>query len=317
MVIVYDTAVRADRHINAGFLEILVTGSSYIDQGSGLSAADTLGLTGDADRAAADTNFHKVSAGLGKEHKAVTVNYVACADLYAVAIVITYPLDGVCLPAGVALGGVDTQHVSAGSQQCGNTLSIVPGVDTCAYQVPLFVVQQFLGIGLVGGIVLAEYEVHQPVFIVHDGKAVELMLPNDIVGSLQCGVSGGNHHFFSGSHKGGNLLRAVHTAYAVVTAGDDTQQLAGGSAIFGDCHGGEAVAFLQCQHIVKGSIGSQVGGGNHKACLVALDLGNHCCLRFDGLRAVDKAQAALLCQGNCQRVVGNGLHNGRGHRNVQ
>ena len=55
-------AVGADGHIDAGFLEILVTSRSNLDESGSLTSANALGLPGDADGAAADAHLHKVSA---------------------------------------------------------------------------------------------------------------------------------------------------------------------------------------------------------------------------------------------------------------
>ena len=130
------------------------------------------------------------SASLCQEAEAVLVNNVAGTDLYGVAVVLTDPLDGVGLPAGVTLGRVDDQNVNTGFQQSGNTLCVVTGIDTGADQVTLFLIQQFQWIFLVGGVVLTEHKVHQIVVLVHDGQAVQLVIPNDVVSFLQGGALG-------------------------------------------------------------------------------------------------------------------------------
>ena len=316
-MVVNDAAVGADGHINAGLLEVFVTGCGDLDQRGGLATADALGLAGDADGATADTHLDKVCAGLGQETETVTVHHVTGTDLDGVAVVFPDPGDGLGLPAGVALGGVDAQHIGTGFQQSGNALGVVTGVDAGTYQVTLFGVQQFQGVGLVGGVVLAEYEIHQMAFIVHDGQAVELMLPNDVVGHLQRGLLGGDDQLFQGGHEGGHLVQGAHAGHAVVTAGDNAQQLTGGSAVVGDGHGGETVGGLQIQHIGQSMIRSQIGGGDHEASLVALDLADHFCLALNGLRTENEAQTTLFCQGDGQGIVGNGLHDSGGHGDVQ
>ena len=77
-----DAAVRADRDVDAGLLEILVACCRNLDQRSSLTAADALLLTGDADGAAADADLDEVRACLSEETEALAVNNVACADLY-------------------------------------------------------------------------------------------------------------------------------------------------------------------------------------------------------------------------------------------
>ena len=168
-----------------------------------------------------------------------------------------------------------------------------------------------------GGVVLAEDEVHQTVVVVDDGEAVELVVPDDVVGFLQGSGLGSGDQLLTGGHEGGDLVIGVHTGDAVVAAGDDAQQLAVGGAVGGDGHGGEAVAVLQSQHVGQGVVGGQVGSGGDEAGLVALDTGDHSGLILDGLGAVDEADAALLGQSDGQGVIGDGLHDGRGHGDVQ
>ena len=97
MIIVNDTAVRADRNVDAGLLEILVTSGCNLDQSGSLTAADALLLTGDADGAAADADLDEVRAGLSEETEALTVNNVARADLNGVAYTSRVPTSRVRL----------------------------------------------------------------------------------------------------------------------------------------------------------------------------------------------------------------------------
>ena len=111
MIVVNDTAVCTDRYVNAGLLEVFVSLCCHIDNCGSLSTSDTLGLTGDTDGTAADTDLDKVCACVSQETEALAVNYVSGADLYGVTIVIADPLQGDGLPLGVTLGGVDNQYI--------------------------------------------------------------------------------------------------------------------------------------------------------------------------------------------------------------
>ena len=64
MMIVNYTAVRADRNVDAGFLVIPVSFLAYLDKRCSLTASDTLGLTGDAYRSAADTDLDEIGTAL-------------------------------------------------------------------------------------------------------------------------------------------------------------------------------------------------------------------------------------------------------------
>ena len=89
MMVVNNTAVRTNRNINAGFIEIFVPCFANINKSGCLTAADTLGLTGDADRSAADTNLNKVSTCLCKEEEAIPIDNISGTDLNAVAVLFT------------------------------------------------------------------------------------------------------------------------------------------------------------------------------------------------------------------------------------
>lgn len=94
VVVINDTTVGAYRNVYAGFFEVFVTSLANVNQGSCLATADTFLFTGNADRTAADTNFNEVSASLSQEAEAFSVYYVACANLNAVTVVLTDPVQG-------------------------------------------------------------------------------------------------------------------------------------------------------------------------------------------------------------------------------
>ena len=155
------------------------------------------------------------------------------------------------------------------------------------------------------------------VVFVHDGQAVQLVLPDNVVGLLQSGLLGGGDELGAGGHEVADLFRRLHPGNPVVPAGDNAQQLSVGGAVGGDGHGGEAVSGLQRQHVRQGGIRSQIGSGGDEAGLIALHLGHHGSLILNALGAENEADAALLGQGNGQGIVGNGLHDGGGQRHVQ
>ena len=92
MIIVYDTTICTDWHINTCFFEILVTFCTYIDNSSCLTTTDTLCFTSNTDRTTADTNLYKVSTCICKEAETFTIYYVTCTYLYSITIMITDPL---------------------------------------------------------------------------------------------------------------------------------------------------------------------------------------------------------------------------------
>ena len=89
-----------------------------------------------------------------------------------------------------------------------------------------------------------------------------------------------------------------------------------GRAVIRDGNGGVARAGLEVEHIAKGGLRRQVGVRGDKALLVGLDAADHISLLLNGLRTVDEGDAALLGQRNGQLLAGDGLHDGRDHRDV-
>ena len=316
MVVLHDAAVGADGDIDAGLLKVLVPLRSHVDDRSGLTAADALGLPGDADGAAADTDLHEVGAAVGQEAEALAVHHVAGAHLHGVAIAAANPVQGALLPLGIALGGIDHQHIHAGLYQSGHPLLIVPGVDAGAHHIALLGVQQLQGVALVGVIVLAEHEGHQMTVCRDDGQRVELVVPDDVVGAFQAGALRGGDDLLHRRHEGLHPGGGVHAADPVIPAGHKAQQLAGAGAVVGDSHGGVAGALFQRQHVCQGVANAQVGIAGDEAGLVIFHLAHHLRLLLNGLGDIDEGDAALPGQGDAHVLAGDGLHDGGDHGDV-
>ena len=316
VVVVDDAAVGADGDVNAGFFKVAVALGADVDHGGGLPAADALGLPRDADGAAADADLDEVRAALGEEAEARSVHDVARADLHAVAVLFADPGEGEALPVGVALGGVDAQHVRAGLQQGGHALFIVAGVDAGADHVALVRVEQLVGILLVALVVLAEDEIAELARFVDDGQGIELVIPDDIVGLFERGALLGPDQLVKGSHERGDGRIRVHAGDTIVAAGDDADELALGCPVFRDGDGGVPGLLLEAEHVAQGLFGADIGVGADKARLVALGAPDHGGLVLDGLGAVNEAHAALLSQRHGQSVAGDGLHDRRDHGDV-
>ena len=107
VVVVDDTAVGAHGHVDTGLLVVLVASAADVDQRGGLATADTLGLTGDADGTAADTDLDEVGTAVRQEAEALGVDNITGTDLNVLTIVGANPLNGALLPLAEALGRVD------------------------------------------------------------------------------------------------------------------------------------------------------------------------------------------------------------------
>jgi hypothetical protein len=117
-------------------------------------------------------------------------------------------------------------------------------------------------------------------------------------------------------HKILNLTLRAHTAHAVILIGDNAQKLSVRSAILRNRNGGMACPLRQAQDIRQRHFRRYIGVTHHKTGTIAFYLFHHFRLLFNGLGAIDKRQAALLCQGDRKPVIGNRLHNSRYHGNV-
>ena len=288
MKIKHDAAVRADGHIDAGLLIILIPGSRYLNEGGSLPPSNALGFPGNTDGTAADAHLDKVRTSSSQVPEALPVHHVAGTYLDRVAVFFPDKVNGLFLPDGISLRGVNAQHIRAGLHQGRNPFRIVLRVDPGTHQVPLVRVLKGQGVLLMFCIVLAENKIHQVVLIVYHRQRVELIVPDDVVGLFQRGGRRRRNELFPGGHKlpDGNVR--AHPRDSVVPAGHQPQKFAGGRGVLGDGHSGEAVLLLQGQHISQGGVGRQVGGTDDKTGLAAFHPAHHRGLVFNGLRAIDK-----------------------------
>ena len=316
MVIVNNAAVGADRHINAGFLIIFVTCFGNFNYCGCLAAADTFLFTGNADGTAADTYFNKVCAAFGKETEACCVNYVACANFYAVAVMFTNPCQSNFLPFAVTFGRVDAEYVNACVNQCRYAFCIVAGVNACAYDMAFFAVQKFQRVFFVGCIIFAEYHVQKTAFVINNRQGIQFVFPDDVVGFLQSGFCRSSNHFADRSHEFFNFGIQIHAAYAVVTAGNNAFQFAVNGTVTGNGNSAVAGFFLQGNNISQGAVRADVGIAAYKTCTVGFNSFNHCSFVFNGLGTVNKGNAAFLGEGNCHFIIRYRLHDSGNQRNV-
>ena len=75
-------------------------------------------------------------------------------------------------------------------------------------------------------------------------------------------------------------------------------------------------AFFQCENVVEGCVGLDVGVGDDESGFIGFHAGDHCRFVFDALGTVDKRDAAFPCEGDRHAVVGDRLHNRGDQRDV-
>ena len=311
-----DTAVGTDRNIDAGLLKILVSRLCDLDDCSRLTAADALGLAGDADGTAADADLHEVCACLCQEQETVAVDDIARADLDTVAVGLADPFDGAALPLAEAFGGINADHVHAGFHQRRDTLRVVSGIDACADDIALVFIQKLVHIFLVAVIVLAEHHVLKVSLFIDQRKGIDLVFPDDVVAVVKAGGGRCGDQLFKGRHELRDLQVLPHSGEPVVAGSDDAEKLSVGGAVFGDGHGGVTGAGLQLQDVRQGRRGRKVGIAGDEALLILLYAAHHVRFTFDALRSVDEGNAALLCQRDGEVVPGDRLHDCRDHGDI-
>ena len=137
------------------------------------------------------------------------------------------------------------------------------------------------------------------------------MLPYNIVALRKRGAPRGCNQLRSRRHKRGDRQILRHTAHAVIPPGDNPQQLAVCRTVIRYRHRGVACFLLEFQDVAQRAAWLDVGVADNEAGLISLSARNHGGLGLNGLRTIDKRDAALLCQGNRHAVVGDRLHNSR------
>ena len=140
--------------------------------------------------------------------------------------------------------GVDDEGVNAGVDQGGYAGREISGVDACADDVSLMFVQQFVGVGFVGIVVLAEDEGLHAAGIVQHGQGVEPVIPQHVVGFAQGDAVSGIDELFQRGHEFLDLGVQAHARNAVVAAGDQTNDFAFAGAVFRNSRGGVTGAVL-------------------------------------------------------------------------
>ena len=143
------------------------------------------------------------------------------------------------------------------------------------------------------------------------------MIPNNVVRLFQRGALRRGDQFFQRGHKRGNRILRRHSADTVISAGHNADQLPLRSAVLRDRHGRVTGCRFQGKDVGKRLIRAEIGVTAHKSGFETLDFGNHRRLAFNGLRAVNKGDAAFLCESHCQSVTGDRLHDSGNQRDIQ
>ena len=166
-------------------------------------------------------------------------------------------------------------------------------------------------------VVLAEHNAHEVIVIVDDGQGVEFVVPDDVIGNLKADVLVAHDELLTRGHELGDLRLVVIAAGAIVTAGDDAQELTLGGAVVGNRHSRVTGLLLELNDLLHGHIGGQRGIGLNETSLVILDGLDHGGLGLGALGTVNERQAALGSERDTHIDARDGLHDGGNHGDVQ
>ena len=157
-------------------------------------------------------------------------------------------------------------------------------------------------------VVLAENEVSHFAVLGDHGQGIELVIPDDVVALGQGRALIGVDQLIERGHEALDLLVLIHTADAVVTAGDDAEELAVGLTALGDSQCAVTGALGQLDDVRQSSVGADIAVALDKARLIALGSFDHRRFVLNALGAVDEAHAALCREGYGELVAGYRLH---------
>ena len=149
------------------------------------------------------------------------------------------------------------------------------------------------------------------VLAVHDGQLLNLVAAEDLTGLLEGGALGSGDQVVLGHHVV-NELRHVGLKLHI-TVGDDTNEL----AVVADGHTGDAVLRHQLVCLSQGVAWAEEEGVGDNAVLTALDHVHLLGLSADGHILVDDTQTAFPGQGDGHPGLGDRVHGGAHHRDIQ
>ena len=267
--------------------------------GGDLGHADAGLHAGGAEGAGADAHLHAVGARLDEGAGALGGGHITGDQLH-VGVEGLDALDGLQHVLGVAVGGVQAQHVHAGLHQGGHPVQHVGGgADGGAHQQAALLVTGGVGVHLGLLDVLDGDEALQTEVLVHDGQLLDLVLAEDLLGLGQGGALGGGDQVFLGHHVVDEL---VHVGLELHVA---------------DGHAGDAELGHQLVRLGQGVAGSQPEGVGDDPVLGALHHVHLFGLLADRHIFMDDANAALPGDGDGHAVLGDGIHGGADQGDIQ
>ncbi len=301
-----NTAVRDQRH--AGAFQC----GSHVGNGRNLRYANAGNDTGSTDGARANAHLDGICAGLSQRLGGSASGDVA-ADHLNVREVLLDPADAVDHALGVAVCGINDDHINTGSRQRFNAsrrfrASTNSGANQQATLIVLGSVR--VGTGLFD--VLDGHHALQAEGVVNDQHFLDAMNVQQLThfGSGDTFLDG--DQFVLGCHYVAD--QRIHAGFKANIAGShDTDQITVGQ----HRHTGDVVLVSQFDQFGNGSAGVDGDRVTDHTGFEFLDLADFGGLLLDGHVLVDDAHATFLRHGNRQTGFGDGIHRSRQQRDVQ
>ena len=286
-----------------------------VDRGD-LRHADAGDDAGGADRARPDADLDGVDPGVDERLGAGAGGDVAADDLHVPGGgVLLDPLDHLEQQAGVAVGGVDDEHVDPGVDQRGGAL---PGLAEVADRGA----DEEAAVGVLAGVgeLLGLHEVldgdqpAEPALVVDDRQALALVLAQQHRGLVvaDADVPGDQRHRgHDVAHQ--RVAPLGDRGEAQVAVGDDAEQVV---AVVDDRQPRDAVAAADLVEVLEGGVGADGDRVGDHAGLGALDEVDLVGLVLDRQVAVQDADAAVPGHRDRHPGLGDGVHGGRDERHL-
>ncbi len=284
-----------------------------VDQRGELRHADARDHARGADRARSDADLHRVGAGIDQSLRAVAGGDVARHHLAVVGEPL-YRVDCGEHTLGMAMGGVDHDHVDAGiEQRLGAFQSVIADAGSRRDAQAAILVLAGVGEGLGLFHVLDGDEADAAIGIVDHQQLLDPVLVQEPPRFVTADAGLGRDQLVLG-HQAGDLL--VHLGRkAHVAVGQDADQLAVAALHYRNAR--DLVPLHEVQRVCEGFVGMDGERVHHHAAFEALHLAHLFGLADDIEVLVDDAHAAVLSHGDGHAGLRHRVHGGGHQRDVE
>ena len=147
MVVIYYSAVRAQRNIYSGFFKVFISCLGNLYDRCSLPATYTLLFSCYAYGAAAYTYFYKIGTALCKITESLFVYNISRTHFDAVSILGSYKIYRLLLPFGISLGRIYTKNVCSRFDKRGDSFFKITSVYSGTDYISFIAVQKLIRIG--------------------------------------------------------------------------------------------------------------------------------------------------------------------------